>query len=178
MSSVDPKERVRVAIQKFNPVENAVVGIGAGLIEVTILQPLLYWKNATQQRLPFTLNPRIVYRGLLMSQTNMAVLTGLQFPLTGVVTSLITGGERRRLASSEMVTAGFLGGALSGLACGPMELVMIQQQRFGGNILSTPLRIASHFGVLGRGIFRGLLSSSVREGCFTGTYLVEPCLFR
>ena len=53
--------------------------------------------------------------GLLMSQTNMAVLTGLQFPLTGVVTSLITGGERRRLASSEMVTAGFLGGALSGI---------------------------------------------------------------
>ena len=49
-----------------------------------------------------------------MSVTNMSVLTGLQFPLTGMVTKAITGGEKRRLSLNEMVTSGFIGGAISG----------------------------------------------------------------
>ena len=44
--------------QRLSPVENALVGVAAGTIEVTLLQPILYWKNAAQQSLPFTLNPR------------------------------------------------------------------------------------------------------------------------
>lgn len=52
------------AVQKLSPTENTMLGIAAGIIEVTILQPMLYCKNATQQKLPFTLNPRILYRGI------------------------------------------------------------------------------------------------------------------
>ena len=43
-----------------------------------LLQPMLYCKNAVQQARPFTLDPRVLYRGLLMSVTNMSVLTGAQ----------------------------------------------------------------------------------------------------
>lgn len=71
-----------------------------------------------------------------MSITNMAVLTGLQFPLTGAITRLITGGKERRLTDAEMVSAAFWGGVISGVACAPMELVMIQQQV--GNNTSSP----------------------------------------
>ena len=39
---------------------------------------MLYCKNAVQQARPFTLDPRVLYRGLLMSVTNMSVLTGAQ----------------------------------------------------------------------------------------------------
>jgi len=49
--------------------------------------------TASQQGLGFTLDPRILYRGLAMSVGNMAILTGLQFPLTGAVRSLMTGGK-------------------------------------------------------------------------------------
>eukprot|EP01126_Amoeba_proteus_P013206 TRINITY_DN1555_c0_g1_i18.p1 TRINITY_DN1555_c0_g1~~TRINITY_DN1555_c0_g1_i18.p1 ORF type:complete len:108 (-),score=23.54 TRINITY_DN1555_c0_g1_i18:46-369(-) len=80
------------------------LGIVSGALEVAICQPILYWKNASQQKLKWTINPRFLYRGLAMSVTNMAVLTGLQFPLTGVVTSLVTGGTARRLSPSEMIS--------------------------------------------------------------------------
>lgn len=152
-------------MQLLSPFESTSVGIVAGAIEVTILQPMLYCKNATQQKLPLTLDPRVLYRGLLMSVTNMSVLTGVQFPLTSSVTQMITGGQTRRLKDSEMLIAGFAGGATSGILCGPMELVMIQQQRFGGNILGTPMKIVSEFGA--RDLFRGVIMSCGREGIFT-----------
>jgi|NorSeaMetagenome_1021524.scaffolds.fasta_scaffold195270_2 hypothetical protein len=50
----------------------------SGTVEVSLLQPMLYCKNAVQQARPFTLDPRVLYRGLLMSVTNMSVLTGAQ----------------------------------------------------------------------------------------------------
>ncbi len=45
---------------------------------MSLLQPMLYCKNAVQQARPFTIDPRVLYRGLLMSVTNMGVLTGAQ----------------------------------------------------------------------------------------------------
>jgi len=153
----------------LTPVENAIVGTLAGAIEVTTLQPLVFWKNASQQNLPFTLNPKYLYRGLLMSVTNMAVLTGIQFPMTGMITKTITQGQQRRLTNNEMIGAGFGAGFLSGLVCGPMELVMIQQQRFGGSIVQVPNQIVSRYGVLG--MFRGLSMACGREAFFTAGYL-------
>ena len=37
------------------------------------LQPTIYWKNAAQQGLPFTADPRVLYRGL-----GAALVTGAQ----------------------------------------------------------------------------------------------------
>lgn len=156
-------------MQNLSAVENATVGVAAGTIEVTILQPILYFKNAAQQNLPLSLSPRVLYRGLTMSITNMSVLTGLQFPLTGMVTNAITGGEKRKLKMSEMIASGFVGGAISGLVCGPMELVMIQQQRFGDSLLKCPSRIIGETG--GAGIMRGTVMSCGREGLFCAGYL-------
>jgi solute carrier family 25 carnitine/acylcarnitine transporter 20/29 len=105
-----------------------------------------------------------------MSVTNVAVLTGLQFPLTGAVTKMLTGGRDRRLTGAEAIAAGFVGGFVSGLACAPMELVMIQQQKFGGSALATPVRIVQQQGLVG-GLMRGLTTACGREGLFTAGYL-------
>lgn len=103
------------------------------------------------------------------------ILTGLQFPLTGAVSKTITGGETRKLEPAEQIFAGFMGGAISGLACAPMELVMIQQQRHGGTLIATPGVIMSKNGPFG--LFRGLLMSCGREGVFTAGYLgIGPVL--
>lgn len=99
----------------------------------------------------------------------MAILTGLQFPLTGMVTNVITGGEERKMTGAETIGAAFAGGWLSGFACGPMELVMIQQQRFGGSIVAAPARIVGTFGVLSLG--RGTTMSCGREGMYTAGVL-------
>lgn len=155
--------------QKLTPTENTVVGISSGTIEVMLLQPILYWKNASQQGLPFTLKPSYLYRGLAMSVTNMAVLTGVQFPLTGAVTRLATGGEDRRLSNTELVGTGFVGGALSGIICAPMELVMIQQQKFGSSLFKVPGQLVAAGGV--STMFRGLITSCGREGLFCAGYM-------
>lgn len=115
------------------------------------------------------MDPRVLYRGLLMSVGNMAVLTGLQFPLTGAVSKAITGGESRTLSKVEQISAGFIGGAISGLACAPMELVMIQQQRFGKSLAGSAGHIVSTSGPIG--LMRGFWMSCGREGIFTAGYL-------
>jgi hypothetical protein len=46
---------------------------------------------------------------------------------------------------------------------------MIQQQRFGTSLLSTPLKIVAETGVVG--LFRGLAMSCGREGVFTAGML-------
>jgi len=164
-------------MEELSGAENAILGTIAGGIEVLIDQPQLYWKNATQQRLPFTLDPRLLYRGLIASITNMAVLTGIQFFGAGMVKKMITGGDDGYVLSNfEIIYSAFLGGSLSGLACGPLELTMIQQQRFGGNVLLTPVRIIKTFGIY-NGIGRGLLMATLRESVFTAGYLgIAPLL--
>lgn len=154
---------------KLSAFELTVTGFITGTIEVVILQPMLYCKNATQQGLPLTLNPAVLYRGIAVSVGNMATLTSLQFPLTGAVKSAITGGVDRPLSDFEKIAAPAIGGAISGFACAPMELTMIQQQRFGSSLLATPGIIIGELGPLG--MWRGLLMSCGREGIFTAGYL-------
>jgi hypothetical protein len=156
-------------LQRLTATENLALGVSAGIIEVSLLQPMLYCKNATQQGLPLTLNPAILYRGVGMSIINMAVITGAQFPLTGLCTKLVTGGEPRALSSAEKIGTGFMGGAISGFLCAPMELVMIQQQRHGESLIHQTRRVMTNFGV--SGLFRGLFTACGREGLFTAGYL-------
>ena len=140
-----------------------------------MLQPMLYCKNATQQGIPLTFSPAVLYRGLTVSVTNMGILTGLQFPLTGAVGKAIKGGEEREMSSAEKMGAGFTGGAISGLVCAPMELVMIQQQRFGTSLAAAASRILSEQGPLG--LSRGLVTACGREGLFTAGYLAMGPVF-
>lgn len=142
------------------------IGMSAGAIEVIALQPMLYCKNATQQRLPLTLHPATLYRGVGASVGNMAMLTGLQYPVFTAID---------RHAQWPLVSS-FASGALSGLICAPMELVMIQQQRFGESIVHTPAHIVRNFGA--SGLMRGLAMSSGREACFTAGYLGLPDFLR
>jgi len=164
-------------LQKLSSNQTTMLGVLAGAIEVTILQPILYCKNTVQQGLKITIDPRVMYRGLSVSILNMGVATGLQFPITALVTKSLTGGIQRRLSNNELLFSSFAGGFLSGIVGGPLELVLIQQQRFGGNIIGTPLGLIKEFGV---GILtRGMFLCSIREGLFCVGYLgITPILSR
>ena len=164
-------------LQRMSPGENTIIGLATGLIDVSTTQWILYCKNASQQKLPLTLDPRKLYRGYTMSLTNMCILSGLQFPLTAAVKNVMTGGVERRLSDAEQISAGFVGGVISGIVCAPMELIMIQQQRFGTSMLSTPGKVMSESGAAG--LFRGLAMSCGREGVFTAGMLgLGPTLKR
>ena len=58
--------------------ENIGVGVVAAFVEGILLQPTLYWKNAKIQRMPFTMNPRIIYRGTGASILNEMQVSELQ----------------------------------------------------------------------------------------------------
>eukprot|EP00941_MAST-03F_sp_MAST-3F-sp1_P000214 g214.t1 len=155
----------------LSPFENALVGAVSGAEVLLFVQPMVYWKNATQQGLPYTLNPRILYRGLGVSASSQGFITGIQFLSTSVARRLLTAGndEKRPLTSYESIISALFGGCCGGLVCGPMELLMIQQQRFGGSLFSTTRRLFQSNGVASYA--RGLLPSVVREGVYCCGYL-------
>ena len=65
--------------------ENFSLGVFAAFVEAICLQPTLYWKNARAQGLPFTLDPKIIYRGTAASIVNEMQMMGMQFGCTGAL---------------------------------------------------------------------------------------------
>lgn len=146
------------------------LGAGTALFEGLLLQPTLYWKNARQQGLPFSLNPAIIYRGTGAALCNEIGQMTIQFSATrlfrGADSSLA--GELGAAAAGGVLTAAF---------ATPVELVMIQQQRHAGGLLGTPLRLAKAHGlsVLGRAF--GL--AACRDSIYTcGMLGVTPAVQR
>lgn len=77
-----------------------------------------------------------------------------------------------------MCLSAFTGGVASGFVCSPLELVMIQQQNFGGTLRATPSLVIKEFGV-SKLFSRGLLMSCGREGIYTmGMLGVGPTVKR
>mmetsp|Transcript_488 Transcript_488/g.1232 ORF Transcript_488/g.1232 Transcript_488/m.1232 type:complete len:361 (-) Transcript_488:643-1725(-) len=81
--------------ERLSDSENVAIGSVAAVIEGVCLQPTLYWKNAAAQGLPFTADPRLLYRGLGASIANEVAQLSAQV--------LITGMAKRFLATPEEV---------------------------------------------------------------------------
>jgi len=163
LSPTAPHSRMSVNLTEG---ENAILGAAAGVIEVTMLQSMNYWKNASQQGLPWSWSPKVLYRGYSANVLNMGGVTCFQFVANGWVSKMMTGGVARPMSPSEQIQAGFVAGAASAFVCGPLELVMIQQQRKGGSILQTFTRSVSNGSIL-----RGIIPTSGREGIYTAGYM-------
>lgn len=139
--------------------QNVAIGAIAAFAQCTTLHPTIYWKNAAQQGLPLVLNPRILYRGLKAGLVNECGQMGFHFGAAGFLKKTFGTSP-----SGEMASALLAGAAVSPFVqC--CECTMIQQQRFGGKLLSTPLRIVREFGA--RSLFRGYIPMLGREVIWT-----------
>lgn len=143
-----------LALQRLSPQENTLLGLAVGVVDTSGTQWMVYCKNAAQQRLKLTLDPRILYRGYAANLLNVGTKRALQVPIAASITNVITGGMARRLTDSEQLGCAASAGLLSALVVSPIELVMIQQQKFGTSLLRTPLELVNAHGlsVLGRAI--------------------------
>ena len=94
-----------LVLQRLNDSENGALGFLAGAIEAVATQPLTYWKNAAQQGLGFTLNPRLLYRGTTVSAINDGTLTAFQFAASGWFQKLFAGGVVRELSPAETLAS-------------------------------------------------------------------------
>uniref|UniRef100_A0A7S0MZ61 Mitochondrial carrier protein n=1 Tax=Cryptomonas curvata TaxID=233186 RepID=A0A7S0MZ61_9CRYP len=150
-------------LSSLSGAENCVLGITAGILTKLTNYPLLSWKNTVQQGLPISLNPKIVYRGLVMACLNLGGTTGVQFGTTGYFQKMLAGAG----ASPDQTQMGgaFLGGLVSGVPCSLWELTMIQQQRFGTTLLGTIPGVYTKYGIAS--VFRGVTMTLGRESLFT-----------
>ncbi|EEC46249.1 predicted protein [Phaeodactylum tricornutum CCAP 1055/1] len=158
----------------LNEVQNATVGMTVGVIEVVILQPFNYAKNMVQQAQPISLSPAKWYRGVGANMVNMGSCTMIQFAVGGKLKNLVLNGDTRNLSLAEEMSCGIGAGTVSALVGSPLELIMIQQQRKGGNTLSTIKNIAAN----PVNISRGFVGAAVREALWTCGYLSIPPVVR
>ena len=167
-------------LQRLTSTENLFLGLAAGMGCKAINYPLLHWKNRAQQKLPISLNPAVVYRGLPMAMMNLGGTTALQFGLTGFFQKAFAGRSADGTLSKEMeMMSSFLAGLFSGIPCSMYELTMIQQQKFGGSVAGTLLRINRDSGATT--MFRGTIMTMGRESLYTmgmlgGTPIIQRML--
>lgn len=153
-------------MQSLTEQQNTQLGMTAALIEGLILQPTVYWTSAKQMRMPFTINPRIIYRGTGANLCNEMGQMGFQFGMTGFIKSLWGDG----MTQTQEVASAVGGGGLSAFVATPIECVMIQQQRYGGTLPGTAIRIRAE-------LFRGLTLAIARDAIYIGGFLgVTPIL--
>lgn len=167
-------------LQRLTSIENLFLGLAAGMGTKAINYPLLHWKNRSQQGLPISINPGVVYRGLPMAMLNLGGTTAVQFGLTGFFQKLFTAGSADKTLSKEMeMASSFSAGLLSGIPCSMYELIMNQQQKFGGSIVGNLRRIVNELGP--KIMFRGTITTMGRESLYTmgmlgGTPIVQRIL--
>uniref|UniRef100_A0A7S1XNY2 Mitochondrial carrier protein n=1 Tax=Phaeomonas parva TaxID=124430 RepID=A0A7S1XNY2_9STRA len=149
-------------LARLSPTQNLALGMLAGCGSKCINYPLLAWKNAAQQGLPLPMRPDLVYRGLPMAMMNLGGTTAVQFLFTGYFQKMLKTKENDQFAEMAGAT---LGGIVSGVPCAMWELIMIQQQRFGGSLLGTPAKLLKEFGVAA--YTRGMGMTMGREGLYT-----------
>lgn len=166
-------------MQNLSGLENFSLGSLTALVVGLTLQPTLYWKNAAQQGKPFTMDPRVIYRGLGAALSAEIGQMALQFYLTGMVQQLILGNNANRpMTAGEELTAALTGGAISALYTSPVELVMVQQQNFGSTMPNTAKRILSERGLI-QGLSRGLSATMSRDAIYTAGLLgITPVVQR
>lgn len=160
---------------QLTPLQNLALGTFSGVGCKLTNYPLLVWKNATQQGLPLSMNPSVVYRGLPMACMNLGGTTAVQFWFTGFFQKMILAGQKRPLKSDEEIKAAFMAGLVGGIPCAIWELTMIQQQRYGGSIISAPKKVIAENGI--KGLTRGMVPCMGREALFTmGMLGLSPVL--
>eukprot|EP01083_Nonionella_stella_P169630 575652_1 len=169
-------------MQELNGPQNVMVGIIAGCIQCALDHPLITLKNMVQQSLPKSFNLRVLYRGTVADMIGLSSLTAIQFFGTATISNIILHNKSNdahlnmSLTTNEMLFSCLGGGMLSGIVCSPSELIMIQQQRYGGSLLKN-VSIILHTNP--KLLTRGMLPSLCREGIFTMGYLgITPLLER
>mmetsp|Transcript_8760 Transcript_8760/g.16127 ORF Transcript_8760/g.16127 Transcript_8760/m.16127 type:complete len:275 (+) Transcript_8760:81-905(+) len=166
------EEKVRA---QLSPVENLLVGAAGGMLETGLQMPLLTAKFCAQEGRAFPSKFPEWYRGVGIQAGTVAPITAFQVMVNGLLGKSVTGGKRN-LSDVETIGCAMIAGGTSATLYGPVDLIMIQQQKHQLGVLDTVKFITKNYGIP-NGIFRGFLSTVVRESIYTGGYLgIAPVL--
>lgn len=101
----------------------------------------------------------------------------LQYYAIGAMRHAMVGEDvRRAMTLWEEMASATAGGCVCALYTAPMELLMVQQQNFGGTLPHTARRVWAEKG-LAHGVFRGVVAGALRDGAYTlGLLGITPML--
>jgi hypothetical protein len=167
---------VRTFAQKKNTtvIQSLITGSVAGAVEVGVNHPLWTIKIRMQCGDPFTLNPRLLYRGIVPNAASMIPITGIQVGFDRCLLRMLYK-DGAELTDFQCISSAFVAGVGSAPASCITEMVMTHQKKTGESFYTAGKYVVSNSGW--RGLFTGLPATMMREGIFTPFFLaVTPIL--
>ncbi|MGE0207086.1 MAG: MC/SLC25 family protein [Candidatus Babeliales bacterium] len=132
--------------------KNAAIGAAAGSLASTAVQPFFYWKNKSQQNMPFSKNPLHWFRGLPINISGYVPRSAVQNTTFSFLNNKMQDAslplEIQKLIP--IIGAGFASSTISG----PRELLITQQQNNGGTCFAALASIIKNYGI--QGLLRGI----------------------
>jgi hypothetical protein len=149
--------------------QNVVVGSISGMSAVSMIQPMIYFKNRMQSKVAqegksatqfkgFEKNPRVWYRGVGGFAASFAPTVAIQTAANGIFSNMWG-----------PFFAASAAGITSAVVVCPAEGIMIQQQKTGKAFWETAKHVYSAYGA--QGFYRAFIPTAIREGAFTAAYL-------
>ena len=146
---------------KLTPLESIGIGAVTGFSAVTVYLPTWAIKMRMQCGLPFTLDPRFLYKGYTTGLSVMVPATAFEMFNTSRVESI---SSKKTVTAKERVVSSFLGGLTSSILTNPLNLIGTQQHKHN----TTPYKVISimvrQHGL--RSLFIGLPTIAVADGMF------------
>lgn len=155
-------------------IQSLITGSVAGAVEVGVNHPLWNVKIRMQCGDPFTLNPRLLYRGIIPNAASMIPVTAIQVGLDRFFQHIFFK-ETSKLSSAQCIASAFVAGVGSAPASCATEMVLTHQKNTGWGFYSAGKYLITKHGY--RSLFTGLPATMAREGVFTLFFLaVTPLL--
>ncbi|KTC89758.1 MC/SLC25 family protein [Fluoribacter dumoffii] len=146
-------------------------GSVTGAFEVMVDHPLWSIKTRMQKGETFTLNPQVLYRGILPNAASMIPITAVQVGLNRFFQKCFWG-NNYELSDGQKMASAFAAGVGSALISCPTEMIMTHQKK--------SFFAAGSYLVKQNGwscLYTGMLATMLREGMFSTFFLgVAPTL--
>ncbi len=148
-------------------------GAFIGFVEISVGHPLWVLKTRTQQKYPFRLHPKVLYKGFSVNFFNEVLIATSQVYISMSFEDALA--SQRVNGITGKIASGLIGGGMSTLITTPAELVMTIQHRDNVNPINVIKKIVNKYGV--KQLFVGGVGTAFRESFFVaGYYSFVPLL--
>lgn len=156
---------------RLSETEALLVGAIGGTIETCLQMPLITWKICIQEGRAYPTVLREWYRGVFINASGVSPITAVQCFANQLFQTVLLQmhGKGYNLTDVERISCSAGAGAVSALIYGPVDLLVIQQQKMKLALGLAFNAIRNEYGALR--IYRGLGSTVIRESIYTMGYL-------
>ena len=142
---------------------NCFFGLFCGSIEVSINQPLIYYKNYAQQKLKLNNKLSTLYKGYMSSVINTSGFYGIAFGSLFVFKKIKSQNNSFDISNYKRLLVSFVGGCVAGIWSNIMDVILIQQQNFNISLRMTLNKLFYEYSLMS-GLLKAVQYTSIRDG--------------